>query len=256
MCKSRDHAHLMSIPPSSIFASSRKRPAVIELREALKRTRGMPFIHLMKISRKIMAKKYGITYGGSIRSSERERERNLFCVVWDLGHVLEAASGRQLQIKKRPHVLHDPCRHSRGRHARHVLHFSLPNSSCLLGEAQRLTQPKIFRPESGRLPPTTKRVASEGGCGHSIRARRPELNRARNPSSSIRYVADGSHCCAPEFVVISLTSPLPPPHTFTPCHTQQFSLVARPQQPRTVRIPSRVGRQPPNNARHSSPQRT
>ena len=74
-CKSRDNAHLMSIPPSSIFASSRKRPAVSELMESLKRTRGMPFIHLMKISRKIMAKKYGVTYGGSIRSSEREREK-------------------------------------------------------------------------------------------------------------------------------------------------------------------------------------
>ena len=38
----------------------------------------------------------------------------------------------------------------------------------------------------------TKRVGSEG-CGHSVRARRPGLNRARNPSSSIRYVADSSH---------------------------------------------------------------
>ena len=35
-------------------------------------------------------------------------------------------------------------------------------------------------------------VASQG-CGHSIRARRLGLNRARNPSSSIRYVADSSN---------------------------------------------------------------
>ena len=60
------------------------------------------------------------------------------------------------------------------------------------------TQPKIFSPESGPIvsnrpihPRDTKRVASEG-CGHSIRARRPGLNRARNPLSSNRYVADST----------------------------------------------------------------
>ena len=38
----------------------------------------------------------------------------------------------------------------------------------------------------------TKRVASKG-CSHSIHARTLGLNRARNPSSLIHYVADSSH---------------------------------------------------------------
>ena len=66
---------------------------------------------------------------------------------------------------------------------------------------QTATQPKFFSPESGPIVPNrlirardTKRVASGGGgCGDSVRDRRQWLNRARNPSSSIRYVADSSH---------------------------------------------------------------
>ena len=75
---------------------------------------------------------------------------------------------------------------------------SYPCSASNLYVVLCLTQRKIFSPESGPIVSNrpihsrdTKRVASEG-CGHLIRARRPGLNRARNPLSSIRYVADST----------------------------------------------------------------
>ena len=70
---------------------------------------------------------------------------------------------------------------------------------CVVEWSSSNTKSKIISPDRARLSQTTRfarETQSESlseGCGHLVRARRPWPNRARNPSSSIRYVADSSH---------------------------------------------------------------
>lgn len=85
----------MSIVPINTLKSRRDIPALKELILSLNLTLGIPFIQRIKISKNIMAKKYGVTcendtyslvYGANVRL-------NLFEIVGHVCYVLVTAGG-------------------------------------------------------------------------------------------------------------------------------------------------------------------